>query len=224
MPRRRSRRPGVTLLELLIAIALLVALAAIALPSLLTDLDERAFVAAVDVTHRQLLLARAHAQTTGRSVELVFDARPSRVEARLFDPARLGVERDEASEFDVDIDAVDDDDLVIHESWAYRELPVGVQVTRPAPDGVESAGPVRLAVYLADGSALFAPPFWIVDHAGRRRRVTVNPWTGVPNLEAEPSPDDRDAATDTDSAADAATDAVDPEDGVDPDDGVEGGP
>ena len=214
MPRRRSRRPGVTLLELLVAIALLVALAAIALPSLITDLDERAFVAAVDVTHRQLLLARAHAQATGRSVELVFDARPSRVEARLFDPARLGAERDEVSEFDVDLDAVDDDDLVIHESWAYRELPVGVQVTRPTPNGEESAGPLRLAVYLAVGSALFAPPFWIVDHAGRRRRVTVNPWTGVPNLEAEPSPDDRDAATD----------AVDPEDDVDPDDGVEGGP
>ena len=224
MPRRRSRRPGVTLLELLIAIALLVALAAIALPSLVTDLDERAFVAAVDATHRQLLLARAHAQATGRSVELVFDARPSRIEARRFDPARLAVERDEAGEFDIDLDAGDDDDLVIHEGWAYRELPVGVRVTRPARDGEESAGPLRLAVYLADGSAIFAPPFWIVDDAGRRRRVTVNPWTGVPDLEAEPSPGNRDAGTDTDLDADSATDAVDPEDDVDPDDGVGRGP
>lgn len=58
-------RRGVTLLELLLAIALLLALGAIVLPPLFVRLNERAFESSAEIVRNQLLLARAHAQITG---------------------------------------------------------------------------------------------------------------------------------------------------------------
>jgi prepilin-type N-terminal cleavage/methylation domain-containing protein len=195
--RRRRARRAFTLLELLIVLALLVALGTVTLATLIPLIDERTYDTAVEVTRSQLLLARAHAQSTGRAVEVRYDATPPRIEARWFVPDADDVEP-----------GVDEESTLIPEDWAYRLLPEGIDVSRTLPEAVAEAemlstdlappaelealsaadepallddadGDIRLAVYLADGSALLGEPFWIGSAEGRWGRVEVNPWTGL---------------------------------------------
>lgn len=65
------RRRGVTLIELLLALGLLLAIGAFALPITLETLERRAFESAGDELVGQLLLARAHARETGLPVEVL---------------------------------------------------------------------------------------------------------------------------------------------------------
>ena len=76
---------GLTLLELLIALALILALGAIAMPTALKALADREFNSARDTTVQQLLMARAHAQTTGQPVEVIYHGETRRIEARALD-------------------------------------------------------------------------------------------------------------------------------------------
>ena len=77
---------GLTLLELLIALTLLLALGAIALPAMMSRLGERAFDTAADLTINHLLLARAYAQAERSPVEVIYDPSRPHLEARLFEP------------------------------------------------------------------------------------------------------------------------------------------
>jgi prepilin-type N-terminal cleavage/methylation domain-containing protein len=92
-------RRGLTLLEVLIALTLVVALGAIAFPMLVDRLPGREFAAASEMLVQQCGLARAHAQREGIIVELVHDPETGRVMARrsaLNDAVGLGAGRDDA--------------------------------------------------------------------------------------------------------------------------------
>ncbi|MHC4990735.1 MAG: hypothetical protein ACYTGC_07105 [Planctomycetota bacterium] len=129
-----------TLLELLLAIALLLALGALVLPALFGRLTERAFESSAEIVRSQLLLARAHAQTTGEPIEVRFVTDPPRVAARRFDVGLidLGPTRDEPG---ADIlagepfeaasasDEQEPDTLRIFEPWAERPLADGVWIS-----------------------------------------------------------------------------------------------
>ena len=186
----------------MIAMALFVGLAAIALPSVLGEIDRRAYESAEQLITSQLLLARAHAQVTGRSVEVSYYTEGSTVVARFFDPAQdpgggddaftsadeLGVSRDGQS-----------DPQAIHERWAYRALADGVTISReppPDPDEPFSAESfasedsldtlasepetIRIVVFLSDGSTLLSVPVWLVGDERRAGVFSVNAWTGLP--------------------------------------------
>ena len=169
------KRRAITLIELLLAIGLLVVLGGIVLPAVFTGLRERAFESTGEVIRNQLLLARAHAQATRRPVEVVYDHRPNRsarVGARYF-PVGLDDRQQQA-----------DPRYVIVESWADRGLPDGLRLADPrgaAPPDDEPRS-LRLAVYMPDGSALLTRPAWVLDDHGRRGRLEVNPWTGLPSF------------------------------------------
>ncbi len=177
-------RRGVTLIELLLAIGLLLALSAITLPAILTSFKERAFESSAEIVRNQLLLARAHAQATGKPVEVRYDADPPRVAGRYFE---IALE-----------DAVPEgedpqDTLAISENWADRALADGVRIADRPPDqeddvlaGVE--GPtetIRLVVFMPDGSALLGRPVWVHDDHDRLAKISVNPWTGLPAVERD---------------------------------------
>jgi type II secretory pathway pseudopilin PulG len=194
-------RRGVTLLELLLAIALLLALGGLVLPALFDRMSQRAFEASAEIVRSQLLLARAHAQATGEPIEVVFEIGPPRVAARRFDADLATLEPRE--------DATDEEalgTLRIAEPWADRVLADGVWIaegpgemegemagagvgleigaaTDEAAESRETAQPMRLALYMPDGSAVLAETVWIRDEHGRRGRLTVNPWTGLPSFE-----------------------------------------
>jgi len=79
-------------------------------------------------------------------------------------------------------------DQVIVEGWADRDLADGLGLTNRADDAESDwteTDPVmlRLAVYMPDGSALLVQSVWIRDDYGRRGRIEVNPWTGLPSFE-----------------------------------------
>jgi type II secretory pathway pseudopilin PulG len=154
-----SRR-GLTVLELLLAIGLMLALGALVLPSVFSGLNERAFQSGVDVVQSQMLLARAHARMVGAPVELLYDDEPPRVAARLF------------QQTPGDIPA----------NWALRPLPDGLRITADDADA-RTQGPVRLAVFMPDGSAVLARPVRVADDHGRRGRLSLSPWTGMPDFE-----------------------------------------
>jgi prepilin-type N-terminal cleavage/methylation domain-containing protein len=242
-------RRAFTLLELLVALAILLTIAGITLPSMVRILAEREFESAGDVVVNHLLLARSHAQTSGEMVEVRFVADPPHLEARRFDPRVSDDEsqvmfpaRDEARVMPTltRLDRSYDDEesaRLIARGWAQRAMPGDVRITRTQPErddlrypdayadeayvpflaemedayaaapGVEDDVPVfiRLAVFLPDGSALLADPVWLVDEDDRAAKLTVNPWTGLaelerledllaedPSLEEEPQEDESD--------------------------------
>ena len=68
-----THRRAFSLLELLIAVGVLLGLSALILPAVTSGLSTRGFESALDSLSGQMLLARAHAQRTGRAVVLEFD-------------------------------------------------------------------------------------------------------------------------------------------------------
>jgi type II secretory pathway pseudopilin PulG len=209
-------RRGVTLLELLLAIALLLALGGLVLPALFDRLTERAFESSAEIVRSQLLLARAHAQVTGEPIEVRFETDPSRVAARRFDvglgdlkPGGDAPGEENLTDEPFGVTSRDDEEapetLRIPEPWAERVLADGMWIAERSgladqePGGFGAAGvraagddriegdetlrTIRLALFMPDGSAVLAEPVWIRDEHGRRGRLTVNHWTGLPSFE-----------------------------------------
>ena len=212
-------RRGVTLLELLLAIVLLLALAGLVLPALFDRLTERAFESSAEIVRCQLLLARAHAQATGEPIEVLFESDPPRVAARRFDvglvdpePGRGAPGEENLSDEPFGVTSLDDEQAPetrrIPEPWADRALADGVWIAKRwglaeegsgglgAATGIwaardealeikadETPRTIRLALFMPDGSAVLAEPVWIRGAHGRRGRLTVNHWTGLPSFE-----------------------------------------
>ncbi|MCL4196709.1 MAG: prepilin-type N-terminal cleavage/methylation domain-containing protein [Phycisphaerales bacterium] len=89
----RSRR-GLTLLEVLIVLALLIASAAIAIPAMSRRFESTRFDATVDQIIATLALARAQSQQQRRPVQVIWDANARTVRAAWLDAAALADEDD----------------------------------------------------------------------------------------------------------------------------------
>ena len=160
MQKQGKSRNGLTLIETLIAIVLVVALGALVLPSLLNSIDERAFESAADVTNEQLMMARAHAQATGSPVEVTYHPSTAEVQVRMFTALlpEFGVRKSPTPSVHGKslpaFDATDDgaprpENSLISESWACRSLSHGMRLTsRPpssAPRPSAASAPVLAA-------------------------------------------------------------------------------
>jgi hypothetical protein len=207
-----SRR-ALTLLEVLIALTLLVALGAIAFPAMMRSLGGRAFDATGDVIVNHLLLARATAMEQGELIEVAYLTEPARLVARRFEPALLEAPAAPGAEegfgapptWDTAWTAEDEAPAPIAEGWAVRALPRGLELRNQPPASLDEndpeamlaameaealdeaapeQAPMRIAVYLPDGSAMIAGDFWLLDEEGRSARLRVSPWTGLPALES----------------------------------------
>jgi hypothetical protein len=141
----RMFRRSLTLLELMIAIVLLLAIAALIFPSMLRSMDERTFESAADVTNEQLMMARAHAQATGSPVEVTYHAGTSRVQARFFLPWLTEPSAEPSLPGGVE-SAVERAERLVHEpqrqgeseseigeAWASRELGHGIRIVARRP-------------------------------------------------------------------------------------------
>ena len=166
-----TKRPGITLIELLLAIGLVLLLSGLVLPAVFTGLRQRAFESTVEMVRSQFLLARAHAQMTRRPVEVMYDDRPPRT-ARVW-----------AQYFLVDEEQESLPEQLIVEGWADRALAAGIMIADRSAIDDDEPRLLRLAVYMPDGSALLSRTVWISDDHGRRGTLSVNPWTGLPSFE-----------------------------------------
>jgi prepilin-type N-terminal cleavage/methylation domain-containing protein len=238
------KRRGVTLLELLIVIALLLGAAAIALPSLDRDLAERSFASTAETVEAQLLLARAQAMARGKPLEVHWSRIDSEIVIVEFDPRRDSLERADARSVGL-LEGLDPGSSAWSDAMLENLIPltdVAIDEANPSPvaairiprehvlkqtlemdgelDGAatledeiafslepmeaeSTRQSVRLAVYLADGSALLARQVWLVDEhdATRVVAIEVNPWTGLPRIER----------VEVMAEADSAPEAADPE-------------
>ncbi len=206
------RTRGLTLFEILLALALLAAMAALTLPSVMNSLNERSFIATADLLRDQLLLARAYAQAESETVEIRFFTSLNLVESRLFRPGRGADLRNRELPGEMfTLDDEDDADLVIAEGWALRDLPPRITIRRTPPRDsslseeelkflmdvdpdleelarTETQPVIRLAVFLPDGSALLGAPVWLSDEHGRAGKLGVNTFTGLPWFKRQEDP------------------------------------
>lgn len=184
-----------TLLELLIVIGLLVALMAIVLPFTMRSLESRELEATEENIASELIKARVKAQESGRPVEVVVLESPSRVVIRYFREDETGARFTDDARTVAAKPGRENVDPVRDSWWEESELHPSVSVTTMASaDGSESSttkskdepvthgGSVRLAVYLPDGTTLFAASLLLMHQNGLRSRVSVDPWTGQPEI------------------------------------------
>jgi len=211
---RRTRRTGFSMIELLVGIGIVLAVAAIAVPWTMGWLGRRELDNAEDGLTMQMMMARAAAREEGRPVEVVaeFDGTQSRINARWMlgaggESARRSSRRDR-SEFSLDdspsefsLDGSPSDGS-IDASWASMQLPRGVRIAlgleradsaeevavpedARADDAVAANGQT-LAIFLPDGTVFFAPIFMLRTDAGSLRAMKVDRATGVPQQVAQP--------------------------------------
>lgn len=209
-------RRGLTLLELLLVIGVLLALGAIVMASVMSGLDGWVFSTTVDTIYNQLLLARSQARETRTPVIIRYHRNPPRLAASLL-VAGSGTDGGgspgdgtfvQPTTGDLEPPAVG----LIAEGWALFPLPDGFWIARetaevgdPAVDGAPWAGdrasppdaaPLEVAVFLPDGSALVGERVVVGDRASHRVWLTVNPWTGLPAFEPLATNDDQTANRD----------------------------
>ncbi len=139
----RANRRAITLLELLLALVLVLALAAISLPAMFEASEHRRLRETAEAIETQLLLARAHAMTEGVSVEVRVhgdEHAVTAVERRSPSDARDGKPRKPSRRIPSADDRADDESTDegakdIDRAWARTPLYEGVKVshTPPAP-------------------------------------------------------------------------------------------
>ena len=205
--RLRAERRGLSLLELLLALGLVLAIAAIAAPLTFREFTRNESMAAMDRLASQAVLARVEARQTGLPHELMVDVTGRRLTVRPVDPRDPGMISDPQAEednpgFGVDRELIGDaSSFVPAESWQQLILPDGVRLEPYRPedeeyvaDGLPDAfeddddlapvedldpfmAPVRLAMFMPDGSLLGVRPVLVVRPEGRER-IGFDPWTG----------------------------------------------
>jgi len=196
-------RRGLSLVELLVSIGVVLAIAAIVIPWTAGWLGGRELDNAEDNLTMQMMMARAAAREEGRPVEVVaeFDGISSRVHARWM---ASGEDSDGAFERSGPRDERGEvaGDSSIDASWASVKLPHGVcvalgladQGARASRDDASASGASNggtIAIFLPDGTVFFAPVFMLRTDAGSLRAMKVDRATGVPQAveQAPPSLD-----------------------------------
>jgi type II secretory pathway pseudopilin PulG len=158
---RRSRRAsGFSMLELLVGIGIVLAVAAVAVPWTMGWLGSRELDHAEDGLTMQMMMARAAAREEGRPVEVVaeFDGTQSRINARWMvgsgseSPRRSGRRGGQSNDSGFGTDLGTDREFGreddIKASWASMELPKGVRIAlglESAAAGIEGADDAAFA-------------------------------------------------------------------------------
>jgi type II secretory pathway pseudopilin PulG len=217
------RLGGLSLVEILVSLAILVVIGAVVVPWSIQWLGGRELDNAEDQLAMQMMMARAAAREEGRPVEVVANGERG-VEARWMQSEDLldegGIDASGASRADTDEGGFD----AIRAQWALLDLPSGVRIqmtdgaARSERDGASLPGeaaslPQTLAIFLPDGTAILAPIFMLRTDGGMARAMRVDRATGRPRevLDGSTRPfrssadPFRDRLGESDAEADAAT-------------------
>ncbi|MDR0881990.1 MAG: prepilin-type N-terminal cleavage/methylation domain-containing protein, partial [Candidatus Adiutrix sp.] len=138
-------RPGFTLMELIIAVAIMAVLAMMAVPALMSIVPRFELRAAAKSAQALLQQARLKAAHTNRPGRVVVDCRKHAADAKLPCLAYL-----ETANFDATGALKPDPDTWSKVSGTARDLPRSVTVTAGAGQPVVAAN-LFLAIYLPDG-------------------------------------------------------------------------
>ena len=222
--RRSVIRRGSSLLEVIVALVLVVAIGALVLPAFGPRLELARFDHAVDGVTSVVMLARARAQETGRPQAVVWrpgdrvlaveaaDATGSASEfaggggaasSRGPNATPMGELADAqgvsspASRWSVALD----EGLELAAVADDTGSDVGAKGSNRNSrfDDPASLGPVRLALTFADGTVA-SEPFVLTARNGRRATFRINPWTGQATVDVDVASSDEEATAAPDDA------------------------
>ena len=183
-----------TLLELLIAMAIVIALAGLIAPIGLARLTSAEFEQSRYTLETTLMLARAEAMRSGEPVTVLVGG-PAAGPSRLF-AGKLGVETSgvglteemkqapapgpvmEETDLPGAVRLVFDDPSVEPGKGSESE-PASDSKSPAADQTTESTSRAAVVVFLPDGRASGVRPCWMMDGAGSAAAVTINSWTGA---------------------------------------------
>jgi type II secretory pathway pseudopilin PulG len=186
----RRRRDGLSLVEILVSLAILVVIGAVVVPWTIQWLGGRELDNAEDQLAMQMMMARAAAREEGRPVEVVANGDRG-VEARWMQAEDLLDEGADGAS-GARRGGTDEDELdAIRAQWALLDLPSGVRIQLSETDaGADAEGadagdeaaslPQTLAIFLPDGTAILAPIFMLRTDGGMARAMRVDRATGRP--------------------------------------------
>jgi type II secretory pathway pseudopilin PulG len=229
----------VTLLELLVVMAILAVILAVALPFTLRLLSDRELEVAEENVTSELLKARVRAQESGRPVEVMVMGAPAKLVIRFFDPegsyptsgpddrprprssggpvrdtwwveSSLGASVRVTAAPTIDGDEPFATDGLLADGTADSASGTSGGMALGGSAAGLVGGPLRLAIFLPDGSLLYAASVILMHENGARSRVSVDPWTGQPAIARDRGPV-AGAAKDP-SAADAILDRAELDD------------
>jgi Tfp pilus assembly protein FimT len=236
----RHRSAGFSLFELLLALGILAAILALSLPLTWRMLNERELASTEENIAAELLKARAHAQESGKPVEVVVtDGAPARLSMRYFStsardrrewsrkPDRGATEststarrersagrgnaesRGTAGAWQDSSDWYAESELVssvrVGSAKAADERDAGPATASPSAPDLAVREPLRLAVFMPDGSILFAAALRLRHDCGLESVLTVDPWTGQTAVERGVDPATAANASDETAKDDAAS-------------------
>lgn len=165
----RARGRAITLIELLIVLAVALALGAVSLRGAVTWSDADRLRAAEDGLASAALEARAEALRSGGAVELVSFNNDRGA-------ALVGMRREsQGEEADATATEVIGEDVGL---VVLYELPKGMTITGEDSEDAESPGEIVLVRLLPDGSALIAQPQWRLSRGEERLAASIERWTG----------------------------------------------
>jgi type II secretory pathway pseudopilin PulG len=185
-----------SLLELLIVCAILVVVLALSLPFAVQSLSKHELAATEDSIAGELLKARVKAQESGRPVEVLVEGAPPRLIVRWFDAAAGADDAVPAGRRSREFVAP------VRDTWweesrldpTVRITAIGMPSDETDADEADATfdddgsgdggagGGTRVAVYMPDGSILFAATLLLMHQSGLHSRVSVDPWTGQPAI------------------------------------------
>lgn len=217
--RSQRRRPaGWSLIEILVATGLVLAMLGVGIPLALRAFERGELAATEENLASELLKARAEAQSSGRPVEVLIERDPGRIIQRYFAPgAGLGLDRGPDAK-----GATTPKRRAAADAPWRRESSIDPAVTveraKASADDDEDAsrtssgGPTRVAVFMPDGSILFAASLILMHESGMRSQVSLDPYTGHPAI-ARVSDE---AESDADETGDGDEDEAAPAQGTGP--------
>ena len=167
----RARGRAITLIELLIVLAMALALCVVSLRGALTWSETDQLRAATDAIASAALEARAEAIARGESVELVALVRAGGAVAvgMVSRRTEAGDEPSESEGFGI---ANEEPRAIV-----LYELPEGLRIDRAEGEEAEGEEAIRLVRLLPDGSAVLAEGLWYLSRGEERFVPTVERWT-----------------------------------------------
>ncbi|MDG2053899.1 MAG: hypothetical protein P8J86_04250 [Phycisphaerales bacterium] len=184
LPKRGpSSYHGISLIEVLLALGLLLIVASIGVVSSTALLNQQSFDSSLDTIREQLKLAQLHAKRTSKMIEVVYEPGTNSIVANVLELT------DENS-------AVQDDLGLQQKRWAHNQLNTGLSLAKSLAepsafiefeeilDGQDMiANPLvdgkwPLLVFLPSGGCAHFDPVYLRDNQGRLAKLSIEPLTG----------------------------------------------
>ena len=184
LPKRApSSDHGISLIEVLLALALLLIVASIGVVSSTTLLNQQSFDSSLDTIREQLNLAQLHAKRTSKMIEVVYKPDTNSIVANVLEL------NDENSTVHSDVG-------LRQKRWAHHQLNTGLSLAKSLVDSSASiefaetldgqdtnanplvSGNWPLLVFLPSGGCAHFDPIYLRDNQGRLAKLSIEPLTG----------------------------------------------